>query len=357
VFTQHEIDQSDRVVVISQAFAEINDLSVGSIIEFENIAHDYRIMGFEGSGNFILDRHEERFMLAQRTLEFEVIGIFDLEHELTYEGYEGSIFAGILSGRAELNNRIYMPIGVAEDLLNFQRVAMIDVEDELRDLFGDHQADEWTAEEPWLESIFILNDPRDLDEFSAAAEELLPGFWEIRDLRGVQHHIIASMDNILQIADFIVWAAAGTMIISLTLIIVLFLRDRRHEMGIYLALGDRKGKLVSQVLIETLLITMLSITLSLFVGSLLSQNISRNMFERNMIEQQQSYNEDFEISWELILFNPGELAVEEALELYNVSLGFDTVLLIVLASSITILLSTAIPVAYVVKLEPKELLM
>ena len=356
-FTQEEINQDAKVVVISQAFAHENDLFVGSMIELENIAHDYTIMGFEGSGNFALDRHEERFMLAHRVLTFEVIGIFDVAQEFVYEAYEEWRLSEALSHRTRLNNRFYVPFGVAEDMLTFEATAMLEVEAELRALFEDIQAEEMINEHPLLEAMFVLDDPRDLEVFSMEANELLPEFWEIRDLRAVDAHVIASMDTLLQIADVVQWATVGVAIVILTLMLLLFLRERRHEVGIYLALGDQKRHVLMQFLTEIGLVALMAITLSLFAGHYLSETISGYMLRQHLTQPSPGSVRVDELPWELALFNPGAMPIEEVMELHQVGLSVEVMLTFMLVSGAMIVLSVVVPVIYMTRLEPKQILM
>jgi len=57
-----------------------------------------------------------------------------------------------------------------------------------------------------------------------------------------------------------------------------------------------------------------------------------------------------------MLFNLGELSVEESLEMFDTSLDAATISTFVGVGTVVILLSTVIPIAYVVKLEPKKVL-
>ena len=346
-FTQSEIDSSAMVVVISQAFATINHLTIGSVIEFENIAYDYMMMGREGTGIFELDRHNEQFMLAQRVLEFEVIGIFDIAHELIYEAYEGLMLADVIVQRAGLYNRIYMPVGVAGDMMNFVITSMDDEQIALA----------MPSDESWLESLFVLYNPRDLITFSEAAQAILPEFWRTADVSVAFAGVMSSMDSMLQIADFVQWVVIVASIVVLTLVIALFLRDRRHEIGVYMALGEEKRRVITQILIEIGLVSIIAITLALFAGNFLSDILSRQMLEQQLTQQLEEDEIRGVISWELVLFDPGAMTAEETMKMYDVSLDVNTILTFVGVGTVVILVSTIFPIWYVVKLEPKEILL
>jgi len=81
------------------------------------------------------------------------------------------------------------------------------------------------------------------------------------------------------------------------------------------------------------------------------------MFEQELAQQLEvSNNTNDVIPWELTLFNSGAMSVEEVIELYDVSLDFNTALVFVSVGIAIILASTFIPIWYVVKLEPKDIL-
>ena len=362
IFTQAEIDHKAQVVIVSQLFAEANDLYVGAVIELENIVHDTPAMQREEIGFYPLYWHEERFMAAHQLLEFEVIGIFDTYHGFDYQSHDDSDWwiQTALMEYARVHNQIYMPISVTEDILNFQNEGARLIIDDLLELLPGHTTEDFIREEPWIESVFILYDPRDLEAFQSAGTELLPGFWEITDLRGVHASLVNSMDTMNSIADGILLASVATTVTVLALIITLLLRDRRHEIGIYMALGEKKGKVVFQFLIEIMIVSTVAMMVALFAGNGLSATISRNLFEQHLIENMAADQIQFgdgALPWELALFNPGELSVEETLAMYDTSLGIEAVVAFVGAGSAVILLSTTIPIIYIVKLEPKKILM
>ena len=349
-FTQEEIDNDEMVVIISQSFATTNNLFIGSTIELENIAHNYDIMSSEGTGNFEMDRHYNHFILDQRLLEFEVIGIFDATNEFVYGDHYGWRFSASLAEYSSLYNRIYMPIGVAEDMMNFVTVTL--------DSFEITPTGMGTNESQWLNTIYVLHNPRYLESFREASSLLLPEFWGSGDVSVAFAPVVNSMDTMLQIADLIQWVTTGATIAVLTLIITLFLRDRRHEVGVYMALGDKKRRIMIQILIEIILVTSIGIAFALFIGNILSDGISRQMFEQQLTEQIQDIGNVADlIPWELTLFNPSSMSSEETMEMYDVSLSFGTVITFVSISISVVLVSTIVPMWYLVKLEPKRLLM
>jgi len=355
-FTQSEIDSGATVAVISNLFAQTNNLNVGDIFVMENIAHNIGAMALAGYGNFTVHWGDERFYAAQRDITFEVIGIFDVAREFLYENHTTSHELSMaLRGEGSLHNRIYMPISLAEDMLAFVNEAFRSIEDELYEAFGS-QIDDMIREEPRIQAVFVLYDPRDLERFNVTATGLLPGDWSLLDLRGVDGSVTASMDTMQNIADLILWVTVGATVIILSLLITLFLKDRRHEIGIYLAVGERKWKVLTQLLLEVLTVSLVAIVLALFAGNGISGGLSRHLLEQNLMAEQGNPAMTVTDS-DLELLSPGELSVDDLMALYDTSLDIRTMTLFLGVSGALIVVSTVIPMSYVLKLKPKKILM
>ena len=354
-FHTEEIENGSMVAVISQAYADHNNLYIGATMPLHLAVHNQAEKVREGILNHTELWLEERFLIYHEVLEFEIIGIFNVEYELDYENFEGWDIFGPVGILANLYNRIYIPITVAEDILWTKHEMSLEMFDELRELWRD---DSWpdADTELSLQAIFLLYDPRDLGAFTEAADELLPGFWGVVDLSDSFDHIISSMDTILEIADLILLLAAGAAIITLTLTIVLFLRDRRKEIGVYMALGDKKSKILIQFLTEIFLVATVGIALALFTGNIASSNISRNMLEQTLIERTAEVDGFREMNWNLSFFNPAEMPVEEVMEMYDTSLNGRTIMIFISVSAAVIIISTIAPIVQILRLEPKEVL-
>jgi putative ABC transport system permease protein len=147
----------------------------------------------------------------------------------------------------------------------------------------------------------------------------------------------------------------------MTLLITLFLRDRRHEIGIYIALGEGKGKIILQMLIEVFSVSIVAITLALFAGNALSGLISNQMLEQELLRLEREDNSHFsagtQVPVELQLFNPGTMSVEELIAAYDTSLDAATIFLFANSALLIIAISTVVPIIYVVRLSPKKILM
>jgi putative ABC transport system permease protein len=180
-------------------------------------------------------------------------------------------------------------------------------------------------------------------------------------------YIATPMKNMDWIASIILIVSIGATLVILSLLITLFLRDRRHEMGIYLSLGESKLRVAGQILTEVLLIGIIAITLSLFTGNVIAGNLSGRMLNNQIVAEQENqatnsgstvYDKRMgPISGLDMLGYDSAFSEQELIDSYTVKLGFDTFALFYLVGLGTLLVSTVVPILYVTRLNPKKILM
>jgi len=322
-FTQEEIDNSAKVAIIPRDIAASSGVAIGSFIEIENVVYNFFATG------------EHDMILGYQIFEVEVIGL------IGHIGYFDT----------EL---IYMPIGIVEEMLEFDTFTKLEFDAERFRNVGQGLL----QEEPLIESLFVMHSPRMLSDFVNSASDILPPGWAIAGMdESIFTPVITSMDIVLQLVNGFQIGAILASIVIISLLIVLFLRDRKKEIGIYLAIGEKKSKILLQILMEVGIIYIVGIFFALMLGLTASNVVSNRLFEQHLFEQTElDHFQHAEVPWELLLYLPGELSVEEALELFNVTFSWETVILFVGLSLFIVFLATLIPIRYVVKLKAQELL-
>ncbi|MCL1991219.1 MAG: ABC transporter permease [Defluviitaleaceae bacterium] len=339
-FTENEVDEGAHVVLVSQDFLVANRLSLGS-----QIVLDYRIYDeFSGAAPF-------EVLLAEQAFELEIIGVF--EHQLVNEAWRQGID---INHHIEMINRIYVPNRVVESVLPLYLETFSEMNPELIV----HLTETDNIEEiiRYEQLLFLLYDPTDLVAFAHAASQRLPAFWTVSDLSNAYADIASSMVIMGDLANGIV---IGTIFASwtvLSMLILVFIKDRQLELGIYLALGEGKKRLTGQILIELLLLVTVAITCALFVGHLMASELSTVMIRTDLMRQAE-LDEFSRVSGETpeTLGFRFEMTHEEMLALYDTSLNTSTILLFYLVTSIVVSLSTLLPTVYLLKMNPKDVLL
>lgn len=343
--------QSKSVAIISEDLANENNLSIGSTIEL------YELIPFPNeSGNF---HHNEAYFSDDNNLkigmEFEIIGLFERPLE------EGQYPWDSWALESQFNS-IFVPIWAMENLFSQIAEARLSVWD-----LVDFDPPEWIFNEVIMETdyassvFFLLKDSNYINSFNLAVEPYLPSeFHYVIDLTSRYANIRSAMGMLQEIANGVLITAIVATILILVLLLTLFLRDRRGEIGIYLALGEKKKSIISQILMEIMVISIVSITLAVFAGRFISNEFSQNMLRNELTALAQDV--DLLQAWgewspfDAIAMQTSAMSVEEMMEVFDTSLSSATIVLFYAISLGTIIISTVIPVWFVVKLSPKEVL-
>jgi len=352
-FETHEhIPSSEPIAaIVSKAFADLNNLSLNSLFTL----HDWYQEPTHNRLHQPFDRweFENNDFYIHLEFEFEIVGIFELDERIDeadyYEAWD----------RWHHQTIIYIPNWAAEEINRQRDQALISVHETFNIENPFLRVEEILANPISARPIFILDDPLYIDDFKEAAEPYLPRFMIIDDLSRAFDSIASSMVTLRSIADGVLWAALGATLLILSLLITLFLRDRRYEMGVYLALGEKKGKIIFQILTEVLVISFIAITMSIFVGNVISAVVSHSMLIGELtIETSNDPFSNFSPRGALASLGfPINMSVDDMMEQFDISLTIRTISLFYIVGLGTVVLSTIAPVVYVVKLNPKEILL
>ncbi|SFL38270.1 putative ABC transport system permease protein [Gracilibacillus orientalis] len=313
VFTEEEIENGTPVAIISKKLAEKNNIQVGDTLSLMN-----QIYEFSESG--------EEEITDSRDVPLEVVGIFEPQTVNTdSENQEQADFMDM-----ELQNTIY----VANEI----------VSQEIKYSVGDQ-----AEYEDYFIPAFVLNKPEDAEAFEEEVTPLLPELFIVRHATDSYESIAAPIESMSTLSKYVLIVSIITTILIIGLVVLLFLRDRKHELGIYLSLGESRIRVIGQIVTEVLIVSIIGMTLSLFTGNLLAQTVSDSMIDNdnnNQREEQMYYSE-----------MQTDLTTDDVLEAYEVNLTGEFILLFYAVGIITILLSTLIPLIYIIRLNPKKIMM
>ena len=163
--------------------------------------------------------------------------------------------------------------------------------------------------------------------------------------------IAGGMQKLGKISGYVVIIAVAAALMIISLIVLLFLRDRKHELGIYLSLGESRAKIIGQILVELLLTSALALILSLITGNLLASGISGSLLQMDWLNGAQ----DGVMYYGNMMGN--NITTEEIQNAYNVTFSFGYIVSYLLIGLGTVLLSVIVPLLYILRLNPKKIMM
>ena len=238
VFTIKEgknIEENDKnSIIVHEEFAKQNNLKLGDEVDLE-------LLDVEKSGKI-------------KSHKFKIIGIFSGKKQETYTGLSSDFS----------ENMVFVDYSTSQEILNksennkiANKILMYSSSAESTDL-ALNKLKELKIDES---KYFVQKD-------SNAFEESL------ESVSGIKH-IIKIMTYSIMLGGIIV----------LSLILILWLRERIYEIGIFLSIGTSKIQIIMQFIFELIFISIPSIISSLFLGNVLIKVIAGGLInsENSMI--------------------------------------------------------------------------
>ncbi|HFU3864072.1 TPA: ABC transporter permease [Streptococcus suis] len=222
VFTIKEgknIEENDKnSIIVHEEFAKQNNLKLGDEVDLE-------LLDIEKSGT--IESHK-----------FKIIGIFSGKKQETYTGLSSDFS----------ENMVFVDYSTSQEILNKSEDNKI--------------ANKILMYSASLESTDLaLNKLKELkiDESKYSVEKDNNAFEEsLESVSGIKH-IIKIMTYSIMLGGMIV----------LSLILILWLRERIYEIGIFLSIGTSKLRIIMQFIFELIFISIPSIISCLFLGNVL----------------------------------------------------------------------------------------
>ena len=238
VFTIKEgknIEENDKnSIIVHEEFAKQNNLKLGDEVDLE-------LLDVEKSGKI-------------KSHKFKIIGIFSGKKQETYTGLSSDFS----------ENMVFVDYSTSQEILNksennkiANKILMYSSSAESTDLALNK-----------LKELKIDDSKYFVEKDSNAFEESL------ESVSGIKH-MIKIMTYSIMLGGIIV----------LSLILILWLRERIYEIGIFLSIGTSKIQIIMQFIFELLFISIPSIISSLFLGNVLIKVIAGGLInlENSMI--------------------------------------------------------------------------
>lgn len=305
--TLEEIEEGAFVVIIESTLADLNGLKVGDTLNLRPTME-----GFDGT-----------------VLDYKVIGIYEstlIEDDRALSSVSTSLLA---------QNRMYTPFNTLQ--------AMGYSQEDLDTILLD-------------KAVITLNDPIHIEAYMTSIDGKLElDYGTISANDAVYEQLAGPIESLGELSTILVWIVviAGAAILSL--ITALTINQRRNEIGILLAIGESKVKIVSQFIVEVVSIALIAFTLSTFTGMSIGKVISDSTLAQFASDTPTE-----------VVATPGggggrnqssSVSVEDIAPV-EVDVQFSAVLLLQFfaAGILLSVVSVAIPALYVTRFNPKQIL-
>lgn len=324
-FTEQELAEGAHVMVISKQMADYYEIGVGDnfplgrfyLMYFEPFSEwfDMEVIG-------IIDGPEvTRNYLPSQIFQLYMIYAYSESH-IGWENLPMAIAPNIVIDQQIINTKLnYRLVGVNLRQNVQMRIPILQMESfeavtEMRKLFGKK-----------LPMPF---------KFNFADDQILS--------------VLGPIGTLNMIAEAVMVFTMVIAVFVCSLIILLYLKERRHEIGIYFALGEKKRNIVLQVVLEVWIVSALALTLSVFAGTWIAKGFSAELIRLQLlIAEVQKGKEDIP--------NDNIPTREEVAAAYTVKISNEYIWLFTGLALLTVTASTIVPIVNILKLKPKEILL
>lgn len=300
-------DDGKNYAVISSALASDNDLKVGS---------SFKVYSTTSSGK-------------KTYVTLKVIGIYKIQ--------SSSASMDNMSDRQNPYNTIYTPLKTAQTL--------------------NHSTTTITS------ATYYLDDPAHTSAFAKLAKKTSINWntYELQTSDEAYEASVSSLKNMEKFANIflVVVIAAGAIILAL--ILILTLRSRFYEFGVFLSLGESKAAIIAQQLVEVGLIAVLAFMLSLGTGKMVANSISSMLTSTSTQTTVSASSSQKGPSGPGAQGGPGGMMQNAMTSPTNkqldVSVNASVIGELAGVSAAICLLSIAVPSSYILRLSPRQILM
>ncbi|MGX4686004.1 FtsX-like permease family protein [Vagococcus sp. JNUCC 83] len=359
-FKADEIKKGAAVAIISDKVAKENNIHVGDKVVFDRqVVHISQGNSGE-SGEMATETKSKDYPI-------EIIGLFgvkelNIDKETNNDQKNTNQKMDQTIDLYERLNVIYLP----NDYIEKTQTEMLEFS---YDSFPDNYLDEnekvmdkeTVLKEFAYKSVqatYVLNKPEDVEDFRLLGDQILKDneltYYKIEASSDQFDSIAGPIKGMAKISRIVLIVSVIASIFIITLVTILFLRDRKHELGIYLSLGEQRIKVVAQIAIEVVLVALIAMTLSVFSGNMLAQGFSDSLMAT---EQPETTDEN------MVMYNYGSaisdvnVTEDDVISAYEIKLTPSYIVLYYVLGLVVVLLSTVVPLVYIMRLNPKKIMM
>ena len=230
---------SDGSVIISQALADFNNLSVGDTVSVAGVSD------------------------SSATYELTVVGIYKNTTDNT-----GQMGGPMNSTASDPDNAIYTSVSTLKSL----------------GLDSDADSDDAAT----LSYTYVFANKTDYETFETTVKEAgLSDDYTVSsaDVDAYESSLVP-LDNLAQFALTLLLIVLGVGAVVLVALNVFNVRERKYEVGVLTAIGIRKSKVATQFVFELFIVTMIGIALGVAAGAATSIPISNQLLASQVSAQE-----------------------------------------------------------------------
>lgn len=221
-------DVGKKVTVINETLAEENDLSVGDWITIESATDE------------------------DTTVKLKIVGIY----KTTSSGDDQAQNFSFLNPY----NKLYTPYTAIAALKGDDYKNTID------------------------SAVYYMDDAKNMDAFVKAAKKTSIDFdtYTLNTNDQLYQQMVGPIENVASFSKNVVYLVSVAGAVILGLIVMMSIRERKYEMGVLMAIGEKRWKLIGQFLTEILIVAVIAIGLASVTGNLVANQLGNQLLSQQI---------------------------------------------------------------------------
>lgn len=328
-YTQEDLDNANNKVVINKTLAEINNLSVGDIINIDMVNENSTEINYYTDDNF-------------KSFDLEIIGISDVAFDMELDELE----------KLDIYNTLFIPSTFFKE---YYIEYMNAVSNQLSDKEGTNNV-EFNTEDIWnIDNycVFLLNDPFDLESFVSDYQSLLKDNYTLDANNSIFESYGKPLNVITFFSDFVILMVSINALLITIIIMALTTKMREKEVAIYLSMGFKKTSIISQFIIEIIGIAFLAISLALVTGSVLANKVGYEILDLSIVKEAKEDQIQVDTKFGSEYFT--EVSQADVLSEYVIKIDSTIIIILYCLSAFIIFVSILFPLVFIMKEEPKKI--
>ncbi|MBR2825795.1 MAG: ABC transporter permease [Solobacterium sp.] len=341
-YTQSDIDNANKVVVITKELADQNALRVGDTIRVST-AGDYLINQLKTEG---LDTN-----IAY--MDLEICGIYTTLEDVdpNAENFQW------MSPYESPKNIILMPMTSYIEYI--EQITRVQYDIMMKENPGaETSLDDWlqNLEQP-SKVVYLLSDPLEVDSFVEDHQNDVSEFTRLNANNETFKKLARPLDTMSFFANIVVWIVIINAIVIISLVTALTLKTREYEIGVLLSIGVSKIKVILQLFVELILIALLGFTLAVVSGSLMASKVGDMVLDYQTTSDAQygESEENYYYTFGADYFT--QVTQDDLLREYHVSVSPLLIGEIYILGTGVVLIAILIPSIMIMRLNPKQILL
>lgn len=133
-------------------------------------------------------------------------------------------------------------------------------------------------------AVYYMDDAKYIDSFVTAAKKTSIDYntYTLTANDQVYQQMVGPIENVASFSKSVVYLVSIAGAVILGLIVMMSIRERKYEMGVLMAIGEKRWKLIGQFLTEILAVAVIAIGIASAAGSLVANQLGNQLLSQQI---------------------------------------------------------------------------